>query len=72
MSYQLDPEEAVISHASYHKTRCAGWLGATGNRPTRGLLKSSATAKTPQQVRRIATPNPSLGCELHPVEDGDL
>lgn len=58
------------AHAQLHKTRCQRWMAATGHRAN--PYQILATGDGPVRVYKRDRPRPWLGCELHPVEDGDL
>lgn len=59
------------SHAQLDKTRCIGWLRATGNRPTSntGLIAEGRLHTGAQLVERRARAYPEDGCDMHPVEE---
>ena len=63
--------EMLRAHALLDRTRCAGWLAASGNRPRISALDQSISAKGPQPVSSSRTPNHRLACDIHPLEDGD-
>lgn len=59
------------AHARLDKTRCVGWLRATGNRPTsnNGLIAEGRLHTGPQPVERLARAYPEEGCDMHPVDE---
>lgn len=60
-----DLDTVRLAHAEYDRTRCAGWLLSTGNRPNRA--SDVTLAKGPQEVTLRAVPRPSHSCDIHPA-----
>lgn len=62
-------DQILAAHAQLDKTRCIGWLRATGYRPK---IEALTLAKSEQQLVRRVRPYPDEGCHVHPVEEGDV
>lgn len=60
-------DAARAAHAKYDKTRCAGWLAATGNRPIGGVSEVTLY-KNAVPVAKVRPPMPAYACDIHPVE----
>lgn len=60
-------DQSRAAHAEYDKTRCSGWLAATGNRPVGGI-KQVSLLKAAVPVERAARAMPAFACDVHPVE----
>jgi hypothetical protein len=59
-------EQVRQAHAQFHKTRCVGWMLATGMRPK---VDQVTMGKGPQEVELVSVPKPHLGYDVHPVEE---
>lgn len=60
------------AHAQLDKTRCIGWLRATGMRPVSddGVLSGSPRIpQSPQRVEKRVRAYLEEACDMHPVED---